>query len=440
MLRATIAAPGWTSPAYAQSTEYAADAIAANQLLPAFTVRRMLLLALPAIACTTAGTPRVEQNPASASRLYAWAASADTSRPGAFLAAFDVQEGSPTAGQIVRVVAAGSGAAGTHHSEHRVEADGLLFANDFGLGRTFIFDVNDPLDPRLSASFTTAGPFGWPHSYVRLPSGNRLVTYQFQSSKFNLPPGGIAEVKPDGTVIRWASAQTAGVDDKEITPYSLEVLSALDRVVTTTTSMHEDTGVGIQIWRLSDLKLLLTIRLPAGAPHGTHTTDTVPHHLFPGEPRVLQDGKTIMTATFTCGLYTISDVETEKPVVRSVYVFPGKNCAVPLVVGRFWIQTVPDIHAVVALDVSDPSSPREVSRVDMGPTSAPHWLAMEASGNRIVVNNGSRKDSRLYLIRFDRATGRLTRDPSFPVLDMSKVSVPGLGDVKGVPHGAVFSR
>ena len=393
-----------------------------------------------ALGCTTAQAPQVPEPAAAPDRLYVWAASADTSRPGAFLAAFDLKEGSPTAGQIVSVIPAGPGTTGTHHTEHRVESDGLLFANDFGLGRTFIFDVNDSRDPKLRTSFTTAGPFGWPHSYVRLPSGNRLVTYQFQSSKFNLPPGGIAEVKSDGTIVRWANARTAGVDDKEITPYSLEVLPAFDRVVTTTTSMNEDTGVGLQVWRLSNLELLHTIRIPGGPPHGMHTTDTVQHHLLPGEPRVLQDGRTIMLATFTCGLYVLSGVETEKPKVEPVYVFPGANCAVPAVIGRFWLQTVPELHAVVVLDVSNPRSPREVSRFTFAESDKPHWLASDASGRRIVVNNGSRKSGDLYLLRFDPRTGAISRDSKLPLLQMDKVNVPGIGEVKGAPHGAVFSR
>ena len=401
---------------------------------------RVAALAVIAAACAPTHPPAAQTQPSQDTWLYAWAASADSSRRGAFLAQFDLREGSPTRGQIVRVVPAGAGSSGTHHSEHFLQQDGLLFADDFGLGRTFIFDLNDPANPRLHTSFTTAGPLGWPHSYARLPSGNRLVTYQFQSSKFNLPPGGLAEVRTDGTVVRWASAKAAGVDDKEITPYSLEIIPALDRVVSTTTSMVEDTGVGLQIWRLSDLKLLHTLRIPGGPPHGMHATDTAQHHLFPGEPRVLRDGKTIMLATFTCGLYTVTGVDTDTPRVQPVYRFPGKDCAVPLVIGDYWLQTVPALHSVITLDISDPSSPREVSRVDLGEGSTPHWLASDATGRRLVVNNGSRRQSNLYLLRFDPATGALSRDAALPELDMARVSVPGIGEVKGVPHGAVFSR
>ncbi|MEO8577659.1 MAG: hypothetical protein ABI556_13195 [Gemmatimonadales bacterium] len=402
--------------------------------------RTVLAAATLTLACThTSLAPKVSQS-RSPEWLYTWAASGDTARPGAFLAQIDLRESSPTFGKVVRTIPAGEGSSGTHHSEHSLQSDGLLFADDFGLGRTFIFNLTDPSKPRLQTSFTTAGPFGWPHSYVRLPSGNRLVTYQFQSSKFNTPPGGLAEVRADGTIVRYAEAKTAGIDDKEITPYSLEIIPALDRAVSTTTSMIEDTGVGLQVWRLSDLKLLQTLRIPAAHAHGAQASDTMPHHLFPGEPRLLADGKTIMLATFTCGLYTLTGIETDTPHVTPVYSFPGQNCAVPVLIGKYWIQTVPEVHMVVALDVSDPTSPREVSRIDLGEGSKPHWLAADASGQFLVVNNGSRRGTNLYLLRFDKSTGALSRYSKLPTLDLNRVAVEGLGEVPGVPHGAVFSR
>jgi hypothetical protein len=402
---------------------------------PILTVATALLA-----ACASGGMHGAAPGSAKGGWLYAWASSADTSHRGAFLAQFDLREGSPSAGKIVRVIPAGEGSYSTHHAEHSLPSDGLYFADDFGLGRSYIFDLNDPANPRLRTSFTTAGPFGWPHSYVRLPSGSRLVTYQFQKTKFNLPPGGLAEVGTDGKIIRWANATTPGVDDKDITPYSLEILPAMDRVVSTSTSMVEDTGVGIQIWRLSDLALLHTLRIPAGNPHGMHAADTVPHHLFPGEPRLLHDGKTVMLATFTCGLYVVTGIDTSSPTVTPVYTFPGQNCAVPVTTGKYWIQTVPATHSVVVLDVSNPMTPREVSTLDLGKDASPHWLAMDGTGTRLVVNNGSRSDSQLYLIRFNPRTGALSREPGIGRLDLSGVNVPGLGVVTGIPHASVFSR
>lgn len=62
-----------------------------------------------------------------------------------------------------------------------------------------------------------------------------------------------------------------------------------------------------------------------------------------------------MFGTFTCGLYHLVGVETDAPRVVFSTAFQAADCAVPVVVGRWWIQTVPALHALVALDVSDPS-------------------------------------------------------------------------------------
>jgi len=41
-----------------------------------------------------------------------------------------------------------------HHTEYTMPASGMLFANDHDAGRTFIFDLRDPLHPKLVTSFT----------------------------------------------------------------------------------------------------------------------------------------------------------------------------------------------------------------------------------------------------------------------------------------------
>jgi hypothetical protein len=51
--------------------------------------------------------------------------------------------------------------------------------------------------------------------------------------------------------------------EKFIRPYSLQVIPSLDRIVSTSTDMYlRGNSHVIQVWRLSDLKLLKTIVLP----------------------------------------------------------------------------------------------------------------------------------------------------------------------------------
>ncbi|MGZ8455374.1 MAG: hypothetical protein ACXWZ4_02080 [Gemmatirosa sp.] len=390
--------------------------------------------------------------------LYVWATAVDTAptraasdtasdtgrpRPrGVVLLSVDLRPASPTRGQVTDAILADSAGRHAHHTEHALAVDGLLFANDFGTGRTHRFDLRTPGRPRLLGRFTTAGPLAAPHSFVHVAGGTVLATYQTQTS--GSPPGGLAELRRDGTAVRWTGATARGVDSTALFPYSLEVVPALDRVVTTSTSMTSDVGVHVQVWRRSDLALLHTLAIPAAPAHAGHAPaggaaahDSV-HHRYPGEPRLLDDGRTVMLGTFTCGVYRLTGLDGSRPQLDFVHAFPGGDCAVPVRVGRWWVQTVPALRALVTLDVADPARPREVARLAFDRAAYPHWLAADAAGTRLVMDGGAPIDARLHLVTLDRGTGALAADATVPVVDLSRVAVPGLGVVRAVPHGAVF--
>jgi hypothetical protein len=88
-----------------------------------------------------------------------------------------------------------------------------------------IFDVRDPLHPKIAASFTDMAGYMHPHSFLRLPNGNVLATFQH-----------VHRAGPEGQI-----GKTGGFS--------------------TNSSMHDEdifSGVTYQVWRLSDLKLLKT--------------------------------------------------------------------------------------------------------------------------------------------------------------------------------------
>ena len=126
----------------------------------------------------------------------------------------------------------------------------------------------------------------------------------------------------------------------------------------------------------------------------------------------------------------------------------GKSfCAVPEVVGRFWIQPSGTEHALVSLDVSDPDQPREVGRLVLGDTDAPHWVAGEPGGDRLIVTGYGGLESRALMARIDRATGALRLDEAFttpgaarPGVDFGRDAWPHGATGPAIPHGAVFSR
>jgi len=213
--------------------------------------------------------------------------------------------------------------------------------------------------------------------------------------------------------------------------------------VTTTTDMHKDDPASrnLQIWRLSDLSLLKTFALPDGPADN--------EGLLTAEPRLLPDGKTVMVSTFSCGLYLMDGLDGDKPSARLVASFPQKAetfCAIPVIAGHYYLVTVPAWNAVVSLDISDPSAPREVSRLVLGPEDVPHWIAISPDQRRIVVTGYAALQHRVLIARFDPASGQLQLDDRFreegasePGFRMDNKTWPHGGNAKGIPHGAVFS-
>jgi glyoxylase-like metal-dependent hydrolase (beta-lactamase superfamily II) len=358
----------------------------------------------------------------SANHLYLWTASADTTAPD-FLAVMDVDASSPRFGRIITTVPVPGRRNGPHHTEHELAPDRRLFANGFGSGQTFIFDLSDPAAPRLDGQFGDAGALRHPHSFLLMPNGNRLATYQMQHGESEHGPGGLVVLDPLGNVVRSSSAAGEGVHPGT-RPYSGVIVPALNRIVTTTTDMHADSPASrtLQVWNRATLTLLHTIALPDG-PGGLE------EGMYTAEPRLLRDGRTVLVSTFNCGLYLLEGLDGPSPGGRLVASFPqkqGTNCAIPVVSGDHYLVTVPAWSAVVSLDISNPAQPREVSRVSFDTTDIPHWIAISPDQRRVVVTGYGSMRQRVELLRFDPATGSLTREAGF--------------GVPGGPHGAVFGR
>ncbi len=400
------------------------------------------------VMAVLATVPTLDAQQASAPYLYVWAGDGDTQESD-FLAVLDVRPGSATYARVLSTLPVGVKGTVPHHTEHQLEIDRVLFANGFGAGRTFRFDLSAPTEPRVLGSFTELGGYSFPHSFVRLANGNLLATFQGRGPG-NVPPGGLVELDREGQFIRGTAARATGFDSTQMRPYSLAVLPAIDRVVSTSTDMIGDFGAHLQVWRLSDLALLTTIELPATtavdghAHNGAMNTMKEDHHLFPGEPRTLADGRTVLLATFTCGFYRVTNIDAPTPRVEFLRAFAGMNCAVPILAGSYWIQTVPDEHALLVLDVRESAHPREISRVTFDSTFKPHWMAYDEGGSRLVVNDGK---ARMYLVALDQRTGRLAIDSTFrdagaavPGVTFDRAGWPHGATGPAVPHGSVFAR
>ena len=357
-----------------------------------------------------------------------------------FLAVIDLDRTSASFATVVATAPTGVKNGKSHHTEHEMPAGGILFANGFGAGQTWLFDLNQPRSPKIRASFTNAGEMMHPHSFVRLANGNALATYQMTGHD-NSAAGGLAEIDNRGKIVR-TSPLTGLPDGEFVRPYSLAIVPALDRIVTTSSDMDEK-GVArtVQIWRLSDLKYLSTVILPPGP------RDKV--NLDPAEPRLLADGKTVMVSTFNCGLFLLDGINGAKPFARLVHDFVGPgSCAIPVVAGHYWVQTDPGLPGLVSLDIADPARPRVVDRLILGNDDQPHWISLAPDGRRIIISGGAKAmQARLLMATIDPISGKLSLDPTFrpkgaalPGIDFDRPTWPHGDSGKAIPHGAVFSR
>lgn len=388
--------------------------------------------ALSLASCNSPSAPRGDH-------LFVWTMDADFQHSD-FLAVVDLDRSSPTFATVVATAPTGVKQGYSHHSEHQMPEGGILFANGFGAGQTWLFDLSQPRAPKVRATFTNVGAMMHPHSFVRLPNGNVLATFQM-SGHGNDAPGGLAEIDNYGKVVR--AAPLTGLPPGEfVRPYSLAIVPRLDRIVTTSSDMDEKAPARtVQIWRLSDLKYLSTVILPPGP------RDKV--NLDPAEPRLLGDGRTVMVSTFNCGLYILDGIDGVRPTAKLVHDFVGPGtCALPVIAGDYWVHTDPGLPGLVSLDISDPTKPRLVDRLVLGKDERPHWISLAPDGRRIVLSGGAKAlETRLLMAAVDPQTGKLSLDETFrpkgatrPGVDFNRASWPHGNSGKAIPHGAVFSR
>lgn len=402
-----------------------------------------------ALAPLLLGTPAIAAEPAAAKSkhsLFVWAG--DLHKKGNdFLLVIDADPRSPNYGRMVASLETDQKTVRPHHTEYTMPASGMLFANDHDAGRTFIMDVRDPLHPSVVTSFNEMGGFAHPHSYLRLPNGNVLATFQHDHATMHSASrgksGGLVEIDDRGALVRARSNADPAFADALLMPYSLAVLPDIDRVVSTNSSMHDDdllSGTTYQVWRLSDLKLLRTAYFDPGVQGYAH--------ISPEEPRIGPDGS-VFVQSLGCGIERITGIDTDAPTAKLVHTFPGNWCGVPVIVGRYLVQSVPAVHGFIALDLADPAHPREVSRLKISDDYSPHWTAWDPATQRIVITPkplGTSSSDRMYLLKIDPETGVLSMDEDFRDTDgkvgfsFAERTWPHGWKGAGLPHGAVFSR
>lgn len=396
-------------------------------------IQAMLRHGLLGVAAVLWGGPAQAEAGKAAPYLFVWSGDADE-EDSDFLAVIDVRRTAPSYGQVVATFPVGARATMPHHSQYEYPPDHHLFLNGWKAGRTFVVDVSDPLAPKPVADFTQRAGYSYPHSYARLPGGHILATFQAAGTAY-APPGGLVEMDARGQALRSAPSATAQIPDSLNWPYSLIVLPDLDRAISTSADMglppweaweFHDTH-HVQIWSLHDLKLVANADLPK-SPEGSH-------HIAPAEPRRLANGA-VFVNTFTCGLYRIDNPAGAAPTAAFVHAFPGgdfgSECAVPVVFGNYWVQTVPALPGLIVMDLSDPQRPVESARLVLSEAyKDPHWLAADRAGGRIVLTGNNR--DWVLLLNVDAATGEVHIDESFRAAGAARPGV--FFNRQNWPHG-----
>ncbi len=357
-----------------------------------------------------------------------------------FVAIIDADTTSASYGSLVTSVPIGDMAMMAHHTEYVFPPGGVVFADDYMAGKAFLIDLRDPKTPKRIGVLEGVPGFEKPHSFRRLANDHVIATLQYGNGMKPGNPGGIAEFDANGKLIRRASSADSSMPGAHIRNYGVEVLPAIDRMITTSAPMDtEHTANTVQLWRLSDFKLLKTVTMPKVA------NDSIDQDPF--EVRALPDGKSVMLDSYLCGMYHVT-IDNDTPridLVNALRSPPQTGCSVPVIVGRYWLVPVAYGNRVVSFDISDPAHVKQVAELATDSTFKPHWLSADPGSDRIVMVGQDDGEPRVTIIRLDQATGALTWDDRFHDGDKSKHGVsftrtdwPHGKEGHVMPHGALF--
>lgn len=407
------------------------------------TSRRLALAGLALAACTSSDQAPPAATPSPARYLFAWAYDVDERKEDTnFLVVIDADASSPTYTRVVATLPTQMVGGMPHHTEQVLPPNGLpLFANAFMANRSFLLDLNEPLQPRVMRELDHAPGYHMPHSFYRLADGRVVATLQFGPDSVAGKPGGLGLFSAEGELLRVSSARDSSFAGAALRTYSGDVSEPTDRVITVSSPMDtERTADVMQLWRLSDLALLKTIAVPEVP------TDTM--WRYPFEVRFVNGGREAFMTTYYCAFYHLTGLAGSQPAITRVHAldFPRQTaCGVPTMIGHWYILPVTASREILVFDLSDPAHPRQVHALATDSTFEPHWSSRDPGSDRIVFPTEAHNDARILIARFDSSTGRLAWDESFrdPATRQLGVSLkrnawPHGATGPAAPHGVVF--
>ena len=266
-----------------------------------------------------------------------------------------------------------------------------------------------------------------------------LATVQFGDRMVPGAPGGLAEFDAQGKLLRTGWSRDSSFPGAKIRTYALAVLESADRIVTTSAPMdNEVTANVIQVWRLSDLRLLKTLSVPEISGDSAH--------IAPFEVRALGDGSVIMNSYY-CGLFRVTGLASEPRIDRVMALpWPRNNgCSVPVIAGRYLVMPIAYAHRFATIDIADPAHPREVASLMTDSTFFPHWASADPGSDRLVFTDQGDGAPMVKIAHLNATTGRLSWDSTFkdrgatsPGVSYHRANWPNGVTGMAMPHGAVF--
>lgn len=372
--------------------------------------------------------------------LIVWAGDADR-LDSDFLAVLDADPSSPRYGDVLHTVPVGSTGNEPYALERELSPEGFVFAGGLLSGRTFVFDVHDPLSARLVRvdDPAPARRYATPRAYVRLPGGRRVATagdrrdYRGHVVELLYGPGGLVEFTSGGRIVRELDADDPTAVGMLISPHGIAVGLEVDRLLTTDaghgytrTALEWVPGVSVQVREASTGTLIQTIPLPVG--------DRGNENLGPRNVHLLSRGTRALVSTAEgAALYASWTVATATPTFSLVYDFgsgalPGDAVVTPN--ERYYLQALTGANRLEVLDIADVKEPRLVNRLrfDRDPErpqesreGGPSGLTLSMDGRRLAVANYTIDvpalhrdgDRRVYLLHVDPESGAIGFDGVF---------------------------
>ncbi|HET9641959.1 MAG TPA: selenium-binding protein SBP56-related protein, partial [Burkholderiaceae bacterium] len=322
--------------------------------------------------------------------LYVWAGDKARKAPD-FVAVVEFHEDSPDYGKVIKTVAVPTHNNEAHHmhlsADGNVLAAGGLLSLLMGQDSLFFFDVTSPRDPKFIKSMS--GPkSNITDDFFPLSQGGFLVTQMGSNSGGT--PGRVAEFDAQLKLVNeWPEVPPA----EGFNPHGISVRPEMNLMVTSDfvnpiSTLNEVPGPmefrnTVRVWDLAARRIERTITV-------TGAVGTMDVKLIPGDPCCRA-----FTAGMFDGIIYLLDTRagTSTPVFDTATVCQGRapNQSPQILEmtddGTRLILPLGGPGLVIMLDVTDPSKPKLLSVVDLGPGSGPHDIELTRDDKRLIVTD-----------------------------------------------------